>query len=145
MSNTALIYLQIAVIYNSARDVNLYHSSSTISCGVGFRFTEFACDPSSSRRTSEPSNSLLSQSGCPEYAGGVCGVVLAAFRFLKNRSIIAPRISRAPTAAPTPMPAFAPVDRPVFVMAAEVGEEVGDAVAGVPALVVVDVVVAGRS
>jgi hypothetical protein len=38
------------------------YSSSTISCGTGFLFIEFRCDPSSSCRTSEPSSSLPSPS-----------------------------------------------------------------------------------
>ena len=131
----------------------IHYSSSTISCGTGFLFAEFPCDSSNSLRTSEPSSSLLSYTGCPEYSGGVC-CLLAAFRLLKKRSIIAARMRRPPIAAPTPIPACAHVDRSVFVIAAELGDEVADAVVSVLALEgeaagevaeLEEVVLAGRS
>jgi hypothetical protein len=104
------------------------YSSSTISCGTGFLFTEFRCDPSSSGRTSEPSSSLLSHAGWSEYSGGAGGFVVA-LRLFRNRSIIAARTSKLTIAAPTPIPAFAPALKPLFVVACEVSGEVGEEVA----------------
>jgi hypothetical protein len=104
------------------------YSSSTISCGTGFLFTEFCCDPSSSERTSEPPSSLLSHSGWSEYSSGAGGSV-AALRLFRNRNSIAARTSKVTIVGPTSIPAFAPALKPLFVVAREVSDEIGEEVA----------------
>jgi hypothetical protein len=118
---------QQAHTYNPEKCTKGY-SSSTISCGIGFLFLEFRCDPLSSCQTSERSSSLLSYAGWSEYSGGA-GRFVVALRLFRNRSTIAARTSKITIAALTPIPAFASALKLLFVVASEVSDEVGNEVA----------------